>query len=78
MKNLMITLFILLVGSFLSIKTPDNYQDKLNEKAIEENEVVDLNGQSIDFEEDESVASYSTIIEKNVIPLKIFDFFNIL
>lgn len=74
----MITLFILLVGSFLSIKTPDNYQDKLNEKAIEENEVVDLNGQSIDFEEDESVASYSTIIEKNVIPLKIFDFFNIL
>ena len=78
MKNLMIALFILLVGSFLSIKTPDNYQDKLNEKAIEENEVVDLNGQSIDFEEDESVASYSTIIEKNVIPLKIFDFFNIL
>ncbi len=74
----MIALFILLVGSFLSIKTQDNYQDKLNKKAIEENEVVELNTQSIDFEEDESVASYSTVIEKNVIPLKIFDFFNIL
>ena len=80
MKNLVIALYIILLGSFLYIQTEANQVDQVqNELAgiqvnsnSNDNEEKDI----LDYEESSS-NNYSAIIEKNVIPLKIFDFFNI-
>lgn len=82
MKNLITPILLFLLGVILHLQADKNQQ---KEQFQIETAGIEVRSQNIDIEQNNSLKfdensnkSYSSIIKKNVIPLQIFDFFNIL
>ena len=77
MKNNIVAISILVLGSFLFAQPETDLQENSNIKQVESKEIAEICTQNIDLEEEEIDVSYTAVVEKSAIPLQIFDFFNI-